>query len=71
MVVHHADRFLALAFLLVLGAVAAYDLLAVFSSGAWVTVSEVIVQWSAQYPLVPLLAGVVIGHLFFPIPRRQ
>jgi hypothetical protein len=30
------------------------------------TVSNFIVQWSHQWPIIPLCVGVVIGHIFFP-----
>jgi hypothetical protein len=44
-----------------------YDAVANTSGGTLPTVSERIFAWSQRYPMLPLLVGVVIGHLFFPI----
>lgn len=30
------------------------------------TVSVVLHQWSLMYPVLPLLVGVIIGHIFWP-----
>src|SRR6476660_1434960 len=47
-------------------AVGVFDFIALQSNGRLMTISQVIQGWSSQYPLIPLLTGVVLGHLFFP-----
>lgn len=52
--------------MLFLLAVGVFDFIALQSGGRLMTISQVIQGWSAQYPLIPLFAGLVLGHLFFP-----
>src|SRR5689334_3437157 len=52
--------------LLFILAVGVFDFVALQSGGKLITISQVIQAWSAQYPLIPLLTGIVLGHLFFP-----
>lgn len=42
-----------------------YDLFAYFKAGNWGTVSSVIWVWSKEYPIIPFLTGVLMGHLFW------
>lgn len=44
-----------------------YDLFAVYSFGYEGTISLVVFTMAKAYPIIPFLAGVVVGHLFFPI----
>jgi hypothetical protein len=57
--------------------VAAILLAALASAGAWdifsayrgyesSTISEVVQDWSTRWPVLPLLIGVLLGHLFWP-----
>jgi hypothetical protein len=52
--------------LLVCFAVAAVDLFASFSRGRVLTVTEVVQNWSRQWPVVAFALGFLMGHLFFP-----
>jgi len=51
----------------VLIAVGVYDVVAGALGGHRATVSFVVQAWSQQYPVLTLLAGIVIGHLFWPV----
>jgi len=44
-----------------------YDLFAVYRFGYEGTISLVVFTMAKSYPIIPFLAGVVVGHLFFPI----
>lgn len=44
-----------------------YDLFAVYKFGYEGTISLVVFTMAKSYPIIPFLAGVVVGHLFFPI----
>ena len=44
-----------------------YDLFAVYQFGYDGTISLVVFTMAKAYPIIPFLAGVVVGHLFFPI----
>lgn len=44
-----------------------YDLFAVYQFGYDGTISLVVFTLAKAYPIIPFLAGVVVGHLFFPI----
>jgi hypothetical protein len=56
---------LALAMLLSLGAVGIFDIVMTFGSAPGQTVSDYIHRWSQQFPLLPFLAGMLAGHLWF------
>lgn len=56
-----------LALVLTLVALLAYDLFAVYAFGYDGTISLVIFTMAKAFPIIPFLAGVVVGHLFFPI----
>lgn len=43
-----------------------YDLAVIFWRLPMRTVSDHIYSWSTDLPLLPLLCGLVLGHLFFP-----
>lgn len=56
---------IALGLLAVLVIVGLYDTMALFSKNGYRPVSYWIKTWSAASPLLPLAAGVLIGHLWF------
>ena len=56
-----AAYFIVLAFAMV----GIYDVFCVFNPQRCATASHFIQVWSAKNPLLPLLCGVLIGHLFF------
>lgn len=60
-----AAFWLACGFILVLAFVAVYDAAAVLAVPARPTVSEIMHQLSAKYPILPFFAGLVAGHLWF------
>ena len=60
-------QLLTLLFLVMIAAVAVFDMFALFSESKMETVSENLVTWSKGYPALPLACGFVLGHLFFPM----
>jgi hypothetical protein len=56
-----------LVLLMTLVALLAYDLFAVYRFGYEGTISLVVFTMAKSFPIIPFLAGVVVGHLFFPI----
>lgn len=57
----------AVMFLAMVGLVGLFDLWLVLGAPTGSrTVSSWVIEWSHQYPILPLLVGVLIGHLFFP-----
>ena len=56
-----------LTLLLTLIALLGYDLFAVYQFGYEGTISLVVFTMAKAFPIIPFLAGVVVGHLFFPI----
>lgn len=61
-----APAALAIAFLCVCFTIGIYDVWAVYVSGVNDTVSAVLGRWGAQFPVLPLLIGMVLGHVFWP-----
>lgn len=51
--------------LLVVGVVL-YDVVAIWRGGWDASVSAVVFTLSCKYPIVPFLAGLLCGHLFWP-----
>lgn len=43
----------------------AWDLVAYLSGGNESTISRVVTEASRDWPIIPLLVGIVLGHLFF------
>lgn len=43
-----------------------FDTYAAFSAGAVDSVSTVLYHWAQRWPIIPLVVGILIGHLFFP-----
>lgn len=50
-------------FLVAMGAI---DLVLAFRFGSSFTISWTVLEVSKAHPVVPLLAGIVLGHLFWP-----
>jgi hypothetical protein len=50
---------------------ACYDLFAILAWGSDYTFSTVILDLSQREPVVPLLVGVVLGHLFWPMKIKE
>jgi len=44
----------------------AWDVFAYLRGGNESTISRVVLESSRDWPIIPLLAGIVVGHLFFP-----
>jgi len=53
-----------LLYLLIL-AVGTYDVIIAWRYGPRATVSHVVLRFSREYPILPFLAGVVLGHLLW------
>lgn len=60
------EVWIAAAFMAFLVAVGVFDLYAIFAARDEETVSQVIYQWAQRWPIIPFLAGMIAGHLFFP-----
>lgn len=48
----------------------AWDIVAYFKGGGDATISELIWVWSKDYPFIPFLGGVLVGHLWTVPPRK-
>lgn len=44
-----------------------YDVIALAAWGQAYTVSYVIKGWSSQFPMIPLIIGLVLGHILWPV----
>lgn len=55
------------AILMALASLLLYDLYAVYAAGFEATISVVVFTLAKQAPIIPFLAGVLVGHLFWPI----
>lgn len=53
--------------LAVLFVILVYDFVAAMYGPANATVSSYVQSLSVRFPVVPLLVGLVIGHLFWPV----
>lgn len=52
--------------------IAVYDMIALFTWGVDATISRVVgVNASFDAPTIPFGVGVVMGHLFWPQPRKK
>jgi hypothetical protein len=45
--------------------VAAYDIYALIKWGTQSTVSVVMYSWAKSYPILPLMIGLLMGHVFW------
>lgn len=57
----------AIVLLVVLQIVAIYDSVALMFFGREHTVSFVLASWSSHFPIIPIVVGMLIGHLFWPV----
>lgn len=57
---------LALAFIVILFAVAVWDLYCAAIDRPNETVSFALQSWGREWPVLPLAIGLVIGHVFWP-----
>ena len=46
----------------------AYDIVVATNSGKGDTISEISLKWAWDWPILALSWGVVVGHLFWPVP---
>lgn len=58
--------YLSLLFLFMLIVVWLFDWYAIVKDRPRETVSAMLLEWSQAWPILPLLVGIVIGHLFWP-----
>jgi len=56
---------LAIFLLFVLTVVGLFDIVSAFHGRQTATVSDYIHSWSLKFPLIPFLAGLLAGHLWF------
>lgn len=57
--------------LIALACAGAWDIYAAYRGQGVEPVSVVIQDWSRRWPILPLLVGVLLGHLFWPsYPNR-
>ena len=61
------DIFLLVLLLCLLCIVAIYDMWADVVGSR--TVSSTVWEWSRMYPVIPLIVGLILGHLFWQRPR--
>ncbi len=47
--------------------VGTYDAVALMFWGQQYTVSYVVKSWASHFPILPVVVGIVLGHLFWPI----
>lgn len=62
----HGNDITALVLVAILLTAGIWDIYALFWLGPGSTVSAVIMMWSTRFPVIPLLVGILIGHLFWP-----
>jgi hypothetical protein len=65
-----ASLIIALVLLTGLMFVGIWDIFVVLRFSSAETVSTILVRWSREWPFLPLLVGLIVGHLFFPTGRR-
>lgn len=54
-----------------LAAAGAWDVYVIFGQPEWVTVSALLSEWSHTFPVLPMLVGLLLGHLFWPVRRGK
>jgi hypothetical protein len=63
--VENAQYLVAALFLVMCLMVAIFDLYATRAWGSESTVSWIVRNWSAHYPILPFMLGMLAGHLFW------
>ena len=48
-----------------------YDVYAIYVGGTEASISSAIIVWSYNMPLIPFLAGVLCGHLFWRMRENK
>jgi hypothetical protein len=62
----HVRHVLAVAFLGVLFVCGIWDVFQASRGAPEDSVSQTVFYWSIQYPVLPLILGILLGHLFWP-----
>ena len=50
---------------------AVFDVWVIYKKGKRESISAYIIRWSKQYPLIVLLTGILLGHLFWNMDERD
>jgi hypothetical protein len=64
-----ASVVLAASFLVLALLVGLWDAYMGYRFGPEYTVSYIVQGWAGRFPILVLLIGLVLGHLFWPLPR--
>lgn len=64
-------RFWRLSSIFVVGAFIGVDVFAMTTAGVDATFSRYVLGAAQENPVIPLAAGVVLGHLFWPQPKHD
>jgi len=62
---------LAVSLLIVLSLIGLWDVYALWYLPPGSTVSYYLRNWSRELPALPMFVGLVLGHLFFPLPNDR
>ena len=57
--------------ILIVAAIAIFDVWIIWKKGKKESISAYIIRGSKQYPLLVLLLGIVLGHLFWNMDERD
>lgn len=52
-------------------ALLAYDAFVIVTAGKNASISQVVIDYSYEYPIGVLLVGITLGHLFWRMPERK
>ena len=52
-------------------AIIVYDFVAIANGGKDASISQYLIDWSYQYPVMPFAFGIVCGHLFWRMPDKE
>jgi hypothetical protein len=67
---HQPPKITAAAFIVMVILVAAFDCYMGLRYGADQTVSAVLQDWGGRFPVLVLIIGLILGHLFWPFHGR-
>lgn len=48
-----------------------WDIFAYVKAGREATISDILLDWSQRWPVIPLAFGVLMGHLFWPLKEKD
>lgn len=51
--------------------IGAYDVFVIMQAGSSASISHKLLNWSMEFPMVPFIAGVLVGHLFWPMKIKE